>query len=104
MRLRSAKVAASVRLATPNLDRMLLTWGLAVEGLTVSLAAICILFRPSIIRIRTSRSRPVRSKPGAGGWEAAWTSAWAASGERVARPACAARMAWAVRLSSFLHG
>ncbi len=64
-------MTASVRLATPNLDRMLLTWDLTVEGLTVSLPAICVLFKPSTIRVRTSRSRSVRSKPGTGGWEAA---------------------------------
>ncbi len=66
-RLRSASVTASVRLATPNLDRMLLTCDLTVDGLTVRLPAICVLFSPSIIGVRTSRSRSVRSRPGAGG-------------------------------------
>ena len=91
--LRSAKATASVRLATPSLDRILLTCDLIVDGLTPSLPAICVLFSPSVIRLRTSRSRSVRSRPGAGGWLAVWTRAWAASGESVARPACAAWMA-----------
>src|SRR5574341_1953205 len=75
MRLRSARVTASVRLATPNLDRMLLTWDLIVDELTVSLPAICVLFSPSTIRARTSRSRSVRSSPGTGGWLAVSTRA-----------------------------
>src|SRR5689334_12829375 len=83
MLLRSASVTASVRLATPNLERMLLTCDLMVDGLTVNLAAICVLFSPSIIRPRTSRSRSVRSRPGAGGWLAAWTRDCDASGESV---------------------
>ena len=33
---RSASVTASVRLATPNFDRILLTWDLIVDELTVS--------------------------------------------------------------------
>ena len=65
MRLRSARVAASVRLATPNLDRMLLAWDLVVDGLTVSLPAICVLFHPSTIKGGTSRSRFVRLQSGA---------------------------------------
>ena len=40
IRLRKARVTASVRLATPNLERMLLTWDLMVDGLTVSFPAI----------------------------------------------------------------
>ena len=68
MRLRNARVTASVRLATPSLDRMLLTWDFTVDGLTISLPAICVLFSPSTIRANTTRSRPVRSRPGAGGW------------------------------------
>ena len=35
--------------------------------LTVDLPAICMLFNPSIINFKTSRSRSVRSSPGAGG-------------------------------------
>src|SRR5690242_14292309 len=65
--LRSARDTASVRLATPNLDRILLTWDLTVEELTVSRPAICVLFNPSTIKARTSSSRSVRSRPGAGG-------------------------------------
>ena len=65
MRLRGARVAASVRLATPNLDRMLLAWDLVVDGLTVSLPAIYVLFNPSIIRGGTSRSRFGRLQSGA---------------------------------------
>ncbi len=42
MRLRNARVTASVRLVTPKLDRILLTWDLTVEELTVSLPAICV--------------------------------------------------------------
>src|SRR5450756_719047 len=67
IRLRNANVTASVRLATSNFDRMLLTWDLIVDGLTVSLPAICVLFNPSTIKARTSRSRSVRSRPGGGG-------------------------------------
>src|SRR5450759_4605956 len=67
IRLRSASVTASVRLATLNFDRMLLTWDLIVDGLTVSLPAIWVLFNPSTIKARTSRSRSVRSRPGVGG-------------------------------------
>ena len=40
IRLRKARVTASVRLATPNFERMLLTWDLTVDGLTVSFPAI----------------------------------------------------------------
>jgi len=92
-RWRTASATASVRLATPSLERIWLTWVLMVDGLTTSLPAICVLFNPSIIKASTARSRSVRSWPGAGGWLAAFTSAWVASGERVARPECAARMA-----------
>ena len=67
MWFRSASVTASVRLATPSFDRMLLTCDLIVDGLTVSLPAICVLFSPSIIKDKTSRSRSVRSSPGGGG-------------------------------------
>jgi hypothetical protein len=44
--LRKAKATASDRLATPNLERILLTWVLMVDGLTTSLAAIWVLFKP----------------------------------------------------------
>src|SRR3990172_4082789 len=88
-----ASATASVRLATPILERIWLTWVLMVDGLTTSLPAIWVLFNPSTIKASTARSRSVRSRPGTGGWLAAFTSAWAASGERVARPECAARMA-----------
>ena len=40
IRLRRASVTAFVRLVTPSLDYMLLTWDLMVDGLTVSLQAI----------------------------------------------------------------
>src|SRR6476469_8326121 len=73
--LRSARETASVRLATPNLDRILLTWDLIVDELTVSLPAICVLFRPSTIRARTSRSRSVKSSTGAACWLAVSTRA-----------------------------
>ncbi len=90
-RWRPASAAASVRLATPNLARILLTWDLMVDGLTTSFSAILVLFKPSTIKASTARSRSVRLWPGAGGWLAAWTHAWTASGDKVARPACAAR-------------
>ncbi len=60
MRLRSASVTASVRLVTPSLERILLTWDLMVDGLTISLPAICTLFKPSTIKANTARSRSVR--------------------------------------------
>lgn len=46
MRLRNARVMASERLATPNLDRMLLTWDLTLEGLTVSLPSYLCIVQP----------------------------------------------------------
>src|SRR6266540_1855912 len=67
MWLRNASVTASVRLATPNLERILLTWDLIVDELTVSLPAIWVLFNPSTMRVRTSSSRSVRSSRGADG-------------------------------------
>jgi hypothetical protein len=45
--LRKANATASDRLATPNLERIWLTWVLMVDGLTTSLSAICVLFNPS---------------------------------------------------------
>ncbi len=44
-------MTASVWLAMPNLERMLLTCDLMVEGLTVSFPAIWVLFSPLIMRV-----------------------------------------------------
>ena len=49
---------------------MLLTWDLTVGWAGNSLASICVLFNPSTIMANTARSCSVRSKLGAGGWEA----------------------------------
>ena len=53
--LRKARVTASVRLDTPNFDKILLTWDFIVDGLTVNLPAIWVLFKPSTIKTSTSK-------------------------------------------------
>ena len=54
------------------------------------IAAIWVLFNPWDISARISRSRSVRSCPGAGGWVIPWISASAASGPSVRFPLQAA--------------
>jgi hypothetical protein len=56
---RSAKATASARLLTPNLLKMLLTWNLTVEGLTINCSAIRVLLCPSTINVRTLSSLSV---------------------------------------------
>ena len=71
-----ALAAASPRLATPSLPRMLDTWTLAVLGEMNSSAAISRLLRPAATRRSTSSSRSVRpsSPPPAPGSPGAWPS------------------------------
>ncbi len=52
--------AASVRVETPSLPRMLLTWTPAVDSLMKSPSAISRLVRPAATSASTSRSRRVR--------------------------------------------
>ena len=88
-----ARAIASPRLETPSLDRMLLTCALTVERLTHNRSAISKLVNPLTSKAKTSRSRRVRSRPGIDSGAAGWTNAWSASGAKVERPACAARIA-----------
>ena len=53
-------VAASIRLRTPSLPRMLETWTVAVLGLMNSVSAIWALVRPIATSASTSCSRGVR--------------------------------------------
>ena len=58
-----ALAAASPRLATPSLPRMLDTWTLAVLGEMNSSPAISLLLRPAATRRSTSSSRSVSPSP-----------------------------------------
>ena len=57
---RAASIAASMRLLTPSLSRMCVTWTLAVFGLMNSSRAIWPLVRPRATSARTSASRADR--------------------------------------------
>ena len=73
-----AMATASVRDDASSFDRMLLTWNLTVDRLTISFSAISGLVWPDTIKASTSRSRSVKSKPILGGPCAAmlaWISA-----------------------------
>ena len=62
-----ARAAASMRLDTPSLARMLLMCVLTVERLTHNRRAISVLFSPSTIRASTSDSRSVSGSSGTSG-------------------------------------
>ena len=62
-----------------------------LKGLTVNLAAICVLFNLSTIKASTARLRSVKTKPGVGSWDVAWASSWAVSVECVTQLACTVR-------------
>ena len=81
-----ASEVASVRLETPSLEMMLLTWVFTVETPMTSCSAISELVRPSASSARIWRSRVVSASPTAGGVATALMRASAASGASVARP------------------
>ena len=64
---RAASIAASIRLLTPSLSRMWVTWTLAVFGLMNSSSAIWPFVRPAATSASTSDSRADRPRSANGG-------------------------------------